>query len=282
MFSIIIPSWNNLDLLKLCVESIRKNSVYQHQVIIHINDGSDGSLEWAKAQQIDYTHSDSNVGICVAVNQATTLVKNDYVVYMNDDMYVCPGWDKHIVDEINTLGTDCFMLSSTMIEPRETANPCVVVKDYGTDVNSFREKELLEQFESIEKADWCGSTWPPTIVSRKYWMITGGYSIEFSPGMSSDDDFSMKMWKAGCRIFKGVGKSKVYHFQTKSTSRIKKNNGRRQFLYKWGINQSTFHHLFIRRGDLYTGQLTDPISAQLKPELFRAWVKMKISSNKFE
>ena len=38
MFSIIIPTWNNLDFAKLCVESIRKNSAYQHQVILHVND----------------------------------------------------------------------------------------------------------------------------------------------------------------------------------------------------------------------------------------------------
>ena len=48
LFSILIPSWNNLAFLKLCVESIRKNSTYEHELLIHVNDGSDGTLEWVK------------------------------------------------------------------------------------------------------------------------------------------------------------------------------------------------------------------------------------------
>lgn len=272
--SIIIPTWNNLAFARLCVDSIRKNSAFIHQVILHINDGSDGTLQWAQAEGIDYTHTPDNAGICKAVNEAGGLAKHNYIVYMNDDMYVCPQWDVHIAREIEQAGTDNFMFSSTMIEPINYNNPCVINKDYGQTIETFREAELLKECNSIEKADWTGSTWPPTIVHRKYWLITGGYSIELSPGVSSDDDFAMKMWQAGCRLFKGIGKSRVYHFQSKSTLRIKKNDGRKQFLMKWGINQSTFNKYFIRRGEAYTGPLTEPVS--LEWEHFRAWVKRKI------
>ena len=33
MFSIIIPTLNNLSYLKLCIESIQKNSKYNHEII---------------------------------------------------------------------------------------------------------------------------------------------------------------------------------------------------------------------------------------------------------
>jgi glycosyltransferase involved in cell wall biosynthesis len=279
MFSIIIPTWNNLAYLKLCIGSIRKNSSHPNQVILHINDGSDGTLKWAEDNGIDHTHTPANVGICLGVNQAALLAKHDLLVYMNDDMYVCPDWDWHLSEEIRTLGTDCFMLSSTMIEPVKTSNRCVIFWDFGKEIKTFREQELLAMYKNLHKDDWSGSTWPPTVVTRKYWFLTGGYSVEFSPGMSSDDDFSMKMWKTGCRIFMGVGKSKVYHFQTKSTARVKKNNGRRQFLFKWGINQSTYNKHFLRRGTPYSGPLTPPSPFILKPELLRAWFKMKLSTN---
>lgn len=276
MFSIIIPTWNNLGFVKLCVESIRKNSAYKHQVILHINDGSDGTLQWAKQEGLDFTHSADNVGICIAVNEAGGLAKTDYIVYMNDDMYVCPEWDTHLVSEIKALGTDNFMFSATMIEPVDHNNACVLVKDYGTSIEAFKEEQLLKECNTFDKPDWTGATWPPTIVHRKYWLITGGYSVELSPGVSSDDDFAMKMWFAGCRIFKGIGKSRVYHFQSKSTLRVKKNNGRKQFLMKWGINQSTFSKLYIRRGTAYTGPLADPDPSKMKWETFRAWAKRKI------
>jgi glycosyltransferase involved in cell wall biosynthesis len=276
MFSIIIPTWNNLDYLRLCIESIEKNSIYQHQIVVHVNDGSDGTLDWVKSRGVLHTHSEANVGVCMAVNQACLKAENDFIVYMNDDMYVCPEWDRYLTDEINRLKTDCFMFSSTMIEPVDTANNCVIVKNYGTSIDTFKETELLKEYQTLDKNDWNGSTWPPTIVSRKYWLITGGYSIEFSPGMSSDDDFAMKMWMAGCRIFKGVAKSRVYHFQTKSTARVNKNNGRRQFLLKWGINQSTFRKHYLKRGESYCGLLPEPDKRKLKWELIRAWIKRKL------
>ena len=105
LFSILIPTWNNLKFLQLCVESIRKNSTYEHQILIHVNEGTDGTLEWVKAQGLAYTHSAENVGVCLALNQLRPLVTTDYVLFMNDDMYVCPEWDKALYDEIRAIDT---------------------------------------------------------------------------------------------------------------------------------------------------------------------------------
>ena len=94
LFSILIPSWNNLNYLKLCINSIQKNSTYPHQIIVHINKGNDGSLEWIEQQtRLDYTYSKENVGVCYALNACSQLASTDYILYMNDDMYACPGWD---------------------------------------------------------------------------------------------------------------------------------------------------------------------------------------------
>lgn len=250
MFSILIPTWNNLALLKLCVRSIEQNSAYPHQIIIHVNDGSDGTLDWVREQQYAYTYSDQNIGICFAVNEAAMHATFDYILYLNDDMYCCPQWDTALVNKLNTLDSDLFMLSGTMIEPTESGNPCVIVRDYGRDTDTFAESQLLADLPSFHKPDWYGSTWPPTLVHAKWWFKVGGYSSEFSPGMSSDNDFAMKLWHAGCRTFIGVGDSLVYHFQSKSTGKVKKNDGGKQFLHKWGVRQSVFNRYYLRRGDI--------------------------------
>ena len=108
----------------------------------------------------------------------------------------------------------------------------------------------------------------------------GGYSTELSPGMSSDNDFSMKLWQAGCRRFVGVGDSLVYHFQQKSTGKVKKNDGRRQFLDKWGMTQSTFDRFYLRRGTpLPAGGVLPEReeSAALRRALWRGRVKRRFS-----
>ncbi len=248
MFSIIIPSWNNLALLQLCMRSIRQNSAFAHQIIVHVNDGSDGTLAWIREQGLEHTSSPENVGICLAVNEAAMHARMDYILYLNDDMYCCPGWDTALANKLKEIDSDLFMLSGTMIEPKNTNNPCVIVADYGTEAENFDEARLLAELPKHNKADWWGATWPPTLVSRSWWFRVGGYSSEFSPGMSSDNDFSMKLWHAGCRIFYGVGDSLVYHFQCKSTGKIKKNDGGKQFLHKWGMRQSVFDRYYLRRG----------------------------------
>jgi GT2 family glycosyltransferase len=278
LFSIVIPSWNNLALLKLCVESVRANSAFEHQIIVHVNDGSDGSLEWVRSQGIAHTHSTQNTGICLTVNQAAALAQHDLILYLNDDMYCCPQWDTKLLEKVQQIGHDAFVLSGTMIEPVPSGNPCVSVCDAGRDADTFREQELLEKYQALAKPDWFGSTWPPTLVHRRWWHAVGGYSTEFSPGMSSDNDFSMKMWAAGCRVFLGVGDSLVYHFMCKSTGRIVKNNGRKQFMRKWGMTSSLFDRYYLRRGEVATRMaLAEPDdSAEFRRKLrlskFKAWL----------
>ena len=75
MFSIIIPSLNNLDYLKICINSLKKNSFFKNQIIIHINVGSDNTENFLKSENIEYTFSQENLGLCKAVNQAS---KNIY------------------------------------------------------------------------------------------------------------------------------------------------------------------------------------------------------------
>lgn len=253
MFSIVIPTWNNLPYLRLAVDSIRRHSAYAHEVLVHVNDGSDGSLQWVREHGLHYTHTPHNIGICLAVNEAASHAAGRYIVYLNDDMVVCPGWDERLLRRIEVLPTDLFMVSGTMVEPRESGNACVVVRDFGDSVETFREADLLQALPGLARSDWAGATWPPTVVHRDWWFRVGGYSSEFSPGMSSDNDFAMKLWHAGCRHFIGVGDALVYHFQCKSTGKIVKNDGRRQFLAKWGLGQRTFDRHFLRRGAALPG-----------------------------
>jgi glycosyltransferase involved in cell wall biosynthesis len=256
--SILIPSWNNLPYLKLCIEAIRKNSGLKHQVIVHVNEGKDGTTEWLETQtDISYTSSETNIGVCYALNAARSLVTTSYIIYLNDDMYVCPGWDTELFQEIKAIGHHQFFLSATAIEPVPQSN-CSINGNYGRNIAEFREQELLAEFNKVPFPDWSGATWPPNIVHIDTWDLVGGYSIEFSPGMYSDPDFSMKLWLAGIRVFKGIGKSRAYHFGSVTVKRIVKNRGYFQFIAKWGMTSSTAMKYYLQRGDMYRGPLPDP------------------------
>ena len=246
-FSILIPSWNNLAFLKLCIESIKEHSFVPHQLIVHVNEGTDGTLEWVKQNKICYTYTQENEGVCVAMNKMAELATAPNILYLNDDMYVLPNWDNLLKQEIDKLGHEKFYISSTSIEANPQSN-CMIKGDFGRSPETFMKDDLLRKYMDMPFRDWSGSTWPPCVVSKRLWEQVGGYSEEFSPGMYSDPDFSMKLWQAGVRHFKGLGDSRVYHFGSKSVGRIKKNNGRKQFIKKWKMAPSTFCKYYLSRG----------------------------------
>jgi len=268
MFSIVIPSWNNLPYLQLCIESLRRHSSRPHQILVHVNEGSDGTRQWLEREAIEHTASDANIGICFAVNLAAVRARFDYLLYLNDDMVAAPGWDTGLERALERVGGYAsFMLSGTMIEPIASGNACVVVHDFGRSAAGFDLESFARAAPALTRADWLGATWPPTLLSLDLWHRVGGYSIEFSPGMSSDNDLSMKLWHAGCRVFLGVGDSLFYHFAQASTSRVRKNDGRRQFLLKWGLTQSAFDRYYLRRGQPVPG--TGMVLSEPEPSL--AW-----------
>lgn len=261
--SVLIPTWNNLDCLKHCLASLNRSLDPAVEVVLHVNDGSDGTLDWVREQGIAHTHTAKNVGICHAMNLARSRAHGRYLMYLNDDMFVCPDLDKRLLERAEAFrseGIAHFMISGTLIEARDSGNDSAIVADYGSDWASFRETDLLRDLPRLARPDWTGATWPPLLLPADTWDIVGGFSIEFSPGMYSDPDLSMKLWHLGCRHFLGVGNALVYHFASCSTKRVRQNKGRRQFLHKWQISSSTFTRHVLHRGSPWKGALPEPES----------------------
>ena len=89
-----------------------------------------------------------------------------------------PDWDRLLWEEIENIGHPMFLLSATAIEPRDTGNACVIVRDYGDSPANFERERLLREFGGLTKADWQGSTWPPVVLHRDLWDLVGGLSID--------------------------------------------------------------------------------------------------------
>tara|TARA_B100000886_G_scaffold197241_1_gene135944 strand:- start:200 stop:1096 length:897 start_codon:yes stop_codon:yes gene_type:complete len=260
-FSIIIPSFNNLNYLKLAINSIIKNSNYNHEIIIHVNDGSDGTTDFLKENKIKYSYSKENSGICSGLNLGSKLATTDYIVYGHDDFYFCPGWDEAIKEEIIRIGHNAFYLSGTMMHAGPIEMNC------GSSYDKFDEKKLLQTFNEPFFNDFQGSTWAPHIIHKEYWEKVGGLSEEFNPGTGSDPDLNMKLWLNGVRIFKGISKSRVYHFGSivsrgyKNHKHIKTETGRiggRIFLLKWKITIKVFKKYYLKSDTKFKGPLTEP------------------------
>ena len=262
MFSILIPSFNNVKYLEFCIDSIKKNSKYDHQIIVHVNIGDDGTLVYLNKIGIEYTHTKYNSGICEGINKAAKLAKYDYLLYAHDDFYFSPNWDKILHEEVKKIGHNKFYLSGTMMNEGQIKFNC------GNTLDEFNEKKFLDEHKNYNFYDFQGSTWAPSLVHRSIWDKVGGLSEEYFPGNSSDPDFNMKLWNLGVRIFKGINKFKVYHFGSivlrKKLNNIKSKNkygskSSKLFLLKWGVSIKFFKVFYLRSTEKYNGPLTEPV-----------------------
>lgn len=260
MFSIIIPTFKNYDYLKFTIESIYENSTYKHQLIVHINGKDFSTKKYLEDHKIQYTQTDENVGLCKGVNLASKLSLTNYIVYAHDDMYFLPNWDDVMYTEIKNINHNFFYLSATQIGPIEYNNtiPNHIFFDCGSNIETFEKKKLLDNFNKLKFFDLQGSHWAPHVIHRDLWEKIGGFSEEFDPGFGSDPDLNMKLWKENVRIFKGLSKSRVYHFgslTTRKNNLIIKNNANKTFLMKWKISINFFVTHYLKRGSTYNGPL---------------------------
>ncbi len=262
MFSIVIPTLNNINYLKLCIKSIKNNSNFNHELIIHVNQGTDGTIEFLKNEKIKYSYTKYNAGICEGVNLASKLSTTNYILYAHDDFYFCPGWDDALVNELKDLKNNLFYFSGTMIHNGQVEFNC------GNSLDDFNEKKLLNGYKNIKFNDFQGSTWAPHLIHKDLWNKISGFSEEYFPGTGSDPDLNMKLWKEGVRIFKGLQNCKVYHFGSIVTrQRERKFNtitesgskGSKIFLLKWGISIKFFKKYFLKSDTIYLEPLKEPV-----------------------
>ena len=246
--SIVIPTYNNLKYLKFTIDSIINNSKYEHEIVLHINEGTDGTLDFAKQKKIKFSYSDQNLGLCKSVNLATKEITTDYILYSHDDMFFCYNWDEYLKNEIMKYEDNMFYLTGTNV----STNMGLINFDCGSSPENFNEKKFNDFCKKDNSQDLQGSHWAPHLIHKDLWLRVGG----------SDPDLCMKLWKQNVRIFKTISKFKVYHFSSITTrkSKIELNNGTKTFLLKYGFNPRFFRKYYLK-GDnkkIFDGKLKEP------------------------
>jgi len=171
MLSILIPTFNNLEYLKFCIRSLKKNSIYQNQIICHVNIGDDGTLEFLRSINIEFTHTSYNSGICEGINKAAKLANYDYLLYAHDDFYFCPNWDDILRKEVGKIGHNNFYLSGTMMNEGQIKFNC------GNTPNEFDEREkfineLISDLPQLKFAQFGLNNFEPIWGSNYYHYLS--------------------------------------------------------------------------------------------------------------
>ncbi|MBI4479372.1 MAG: glycosyltransferase family 2 protein [Acidobacteria bacterium] len=90
--SVVIPTWKRDDLLRKCLESLRRQTFADFEVVIVSN----GAGEWAEKLAREFgcklVRFPENRGFAAAVNAGITASESQYVVVLNDDAELDPAW----------------------------------------------------------------------------------------------------------------------------------------------------------------------------------------------
>ena len=256
-FTFLIPTINNYNHLKICISSIKKNSKFNHQILVHSNNSEDETSNYLKSESVYEMKSDKNYGLCTALNNLVKKAENDFLIFIHDDMYLCPGWEDVIINEIKSHKDYNFYLSGVMIEKINGH----INYNFGDNYRNFDEENLLKKYNQFKFKDIQGADKNPSVVHINLWKKVGGLSEEFNPGDASDPDFVLKLWNSGVRIFKGLSDFRVYHFgsmTTRKNKNINLNKGSQIFLKKWGFTYKFFQKHYLKHHTEYLGPLTEP------------------------
>ena len=242
MITFCISTYNNLEYLKIAVDSVRKNSYYKDApFIIHAENCTDGTNEWLEQNAIDYNleyyldKNDNPIGIGGGMNFCADRVETEYIMFLHSDFYVTPNWDKALMDTHNKYPNEKLWVNSHRIEPQMFPNSqsrpgtVVVPKEtfgaYYNDFNSELFDKYAEQFTSENDFEIPKGEGVSGLIKKEHWDEIGGNDSLFAPASYDDMDLFLRMLQNGFRFILPTT-SLVWHFGARGSHRLEENDGR--------------------------------------------------------
>ena len=220
--SIIVVTYNNLELTKACLESLIQYSTYPAlEIIVVDNASSDGSREfltgWKEAApNRKLILNEVNKGFAAANNQGLTIASGHYLALLNNDTYVTPGWERTLA---NHLRRD---KSIGLIGPvtNNIGNEAKINIDYMNmdemikASNSYTRQRIGQIKQLRTLAFFC------VMMRRNIYEKVGPLDEAFSVGFFEDDDYCRRIEQLGLQIVCAEDVF-VHHHLSASFNRLK-------------------------------------------------------------
>jgi GT2 family glycosyltransferase len=242
MITFCISTYNNLEYLKIAVDSVRKNSFYKDApFIIHAENCTDGTNEWLKENSEKYNleyyldKNDNPKGIGGGMNFCADRVETDYIMFLHSDFYVTPNWDKALMDTHNKYPNEKLWVNSHRVEPqmfpdsKSRPGTIVVAKEtfgaYHNDFKSVLFDKYAELFTSENDFEIPKGEGVSGLIKKEHWDEIGGNDPLFAPASYDDMDLFLRMLQNGFRFILPTT-SLVWHFGARGSHRLEENDGK--------------------------------------------------------
>tara|TARA_B100001250_G_C19812494_1_gene796412 strand:- start:1805 stop:2659 length:855 start_codon:yes stop_codon:yes gene_type:complete len=258
-----ISTYNNLEYLKIAVDSVRSNS-FHHDApfIVHAENCDDGTDEWLDKNWRKYDldhyidHNDKPKGIGGGMNFCADRVETEYINFLHSDFYVTKNWDKALLDVHEKYPNEKLWVNSHRVEPKmfattESRPGTVVVpqEEFGAfwhDFNSELFDRWSDEFVNGNDFEIAKGEGVSGLIKKRDWDEIGGNDPLFAPASWEDMDLFLRMLQNGFRFILPTT-SLIWHFGARGSHRLEENEGKtaerqlkaerdnqQKWIQKWG------------------------------------------------
>jgi len=271
---------NNLDYLKLAIQSVRQNAYYNEQpIVVYAENCTDGTDEWleqnAKELNLTYLIEKNEVakGIGGGMDICVSRAKTEYVNIIHSDMWIAPNQDIELLKLYNDIDpSERLIASSFRIQPKIFPNDpdyrpgtvFVPVDGFGAYHHNFDSKSFdawSTEFSNTNDLTVRKGGGAGFFCRTEDYKWIGGNDPLFAPASYDDMDLFIRMQLEGY-TFKMTSKSILWHFsargshfrdeakdnfQSKSErQQIAEYNNAHKFIDKWGRLPESDEQTFVK------------------------------------
>ena len=238
--SIIILSYNNLNLTQNCIESIRKyTNKNNYELIVIDNNSDEETVEYLRNQDdLICIFNQENKGFAGGCNQGMKIASGDNVLLLNNDTLVTPNWLDNLLtalysdDDIGAVGP----ITNYCSNYQQVSLPVNPQMDNDEFFKNFNKSDKNKWEERLRLIGFC-------LLIKKEVVQKIGYLDElFALGNYEDDDYCLRIRKIGYRLLL-CKDTFIFHVGSASFSQLKLekfnkviNENRQKFLNKWDID----------------------------------------------
>lgn len=214
--SIVIPSFDRLDLLAPCLSALRATAP-EAEVIVVDNGSTDGTVEYLRAEHeagsLVAILNEENRLFGPACNQAARAASREYLVFLNNDTLAQPGWLDAMVDCIES-DPEIGAVGSRLLYPDGTIQHAGVQFDEGGEPFHAHRFAAGDDPAVLSDRDYPTVTGACLLLPRALFLELGGFDESYVM-YYEDTDLCLRVWRAGRRV-RYCASSVVVHLESQT------------------------------------------------------------------
>lgn len=215
LVSIIIINYNGKSYLEECLQSLKKITYNNFEIILVDNNSTDNSVEFVKNHypSIMIIKLDKNYGFAYPNNVGVKNARGELLLFLNNDTSVDPQFVTELVDAINS-DSKIAICQSMLLKPNgEVDSSGDFIDHIGIAYSSKKKIENVREILSAKGASM--------LVRKEIYNKLGGFDEKFFISFE-DVDLGWRSWILGYKVVV-IPKSIVFHKGGKTVKTLKSN-----------------------------------------------------------